>query len=206
MVQSIYLLALLAICRLTASTSAHGEDKAEGAIKIPTYLPMAHANIPTAETDVQISKQVMLSGGELGDQQTLPQHPEILVQGHNVMAPMPTELAIYKGPQAPATTAEPKGSSLTSWNMDFWGQRLGEALELAKIKANEMDLKQVAKDIEAWVEKHPWKAGFYAASALGFFAPEIFSIAALEALGFGAAGVRAGKSMRHVVVVEVVAY
>lgn len=72
------------------------------------------------------------------------------------------------------------------------GLSLGNALELAKVKAMKLDLKQVASDIEVWVEHHPWKAALYGASALGFFAPEIISIPALEALGFGLAGVRAG--------------
>ncbi|KAL8698057.1 MAG: hypothetical protein Q9201_006783 [Fulgogasparrea decipioides] len=57
----------------------------------------------------------------------------------------------------------------------------------------ELDLKHVASDIEMWVEHHPWKAAFYAASAIGFFAPEILSTPALEALGFELAGVRAGS-------------
>ncbi|KAL8771476.1 MAG: hypothetical protein Q9209_003146 [Squamulea sp. 1 TL-2023] len=69
---------------------------------------------------------------------------------------------------------------------------LRKALELAKLKALELDLGQVASDIEVWIQHHPWKAAFYAASAIGFFAPEILSIPALEALGFSFAGVRAG--------------
>lgn len=150
------------------------------------------------DRSLQLSQQVISSSEELADDQTLPQHPEILVQGHNAIIPMPTELAIYEGRQAVVITKETEVLDITLWDMSFWGQPLGEALELAKIKANEMDLKQVAKDIEAWIEKHPWKASFYAASALGFFAPEIFSIGALEALGFGAAGVRFGKSTRCV--------
>ncbi|KAI4247326.1 MAG: hypothetical protein L6R42_009674, partial [Xanthoria sp. 1 TBL-2021] len=76
-------------------------------------------------------------------------------------------------------------SSLGDWS-------LGKALELAKAKALELDLPQVALDIETWVKAHPWKAAFYLASAIGFFAPEILSLPALEALGFGVAGVRAG--------------
>lgn len=72
------------------------------------------------------------------------------------------------------------------------GLSLGKALELAKVKAMELDLKQVASDIELWLQHHPWKAAFFAASAIGFFAPEILSMPALEALGFGIAGVRAG--------------
>ena len=81
------------------------------------------------------------------------------------------------------------------FNTNFWGQSLGKALELAKVKARELQLEQVAIDIERWVEEHPWTAAFYTASALGFFAPEILSIPALEALGFGVAGVRAGTSV-----------
>ena len=77
-------------------------------------------------------------------------------------------------------------------NVDFWSPSLGKALELAKAKAHELNLESVAIDIERLVEEHPWKAAFYTASFIGFFAPEILSIPALEALGFGAVGVRAG--------------
>ena len=156
------------------------------------------------DNPLQHSQQVLSSSEELENHQTLPQHREILVQVHNAITPMPTELAIYENLQAVAETVEEWG--LTLWDMNFWGQPLGEALELAKIKAMEMDLKQVAQDIEAWVEKHPWKAAFYTASALGFFAPEIFSIPALEALGFGIAGVRAGKFDEMCCVFQNVAY
>lgn len=90
-------------------------------------------------------------------------------------------------------------SNIANWepmtgpfDREFWGQSLGKALELAKFKARELHLEQVAADIERWVEEHPWQAGFYAASFVGFFAPAILSIPALEALGFGVAGVRAG--------------
>ena len=180
-----------------ARISADGEDQAHGAINIPTYLRVAHNNQPTAkielDSSLRLSQQVLSSSEELTDHQNLPQHPEILVQGHNAIIPVPTELAVYEGGQAVVKPKETELLDSTLWDMNFWGQPLGEALELARVKANEMDLKQVAKDIEAWIEKHPWKASFYAASALGFFAPQIFSIPALEALGFGAAGVRAGK-------------
>ena len=77
-------------------------------------------------------------------------------------------------------------------------QSLGRALELARAKAEELQLEQVALDIEHWVKRHPYKAAFYTASALSIFAPEILSIPALEALGFGAMGVRAGMSTRSV--------
>ncbi|KAL8908167.1 MAG: hypothetical protein Q9207_000990 [Kuettlingeria erythrocarpa] len=75
----------------------------------------------------------------------------------------------------------------------FNERSLGKALELAKVKATELDLQHVASDIEIWLEHHPWEAAFFFASAIGFFAPEILSIPALEALGFGLAGVRAGS-------------
>ncbi|KAL8676266.1 MAG: hypothetical protein Q9186_007204 [Xanthomendoza sp. 1 TL-2023] len=70
---------------------------------------------------------------------------------------------------------------------------LRKILQLAKTKAEELHLDQVASDIGDWIEHHPWQAAFYAASALGFFAPEILSIPALEALGFAFEGVRAGS-------------
>lgn len=73
-------------------------------------------------------------------------------------------------------------------------QSLKTSLKLAKSKAEELGLVQVATDIQDWLIHHPWKAAFYAASAIGLFAPEILSIPALEALGFGAGGVRAGSS------------
>lgn len=74
---------------------------------------------------------------------------------------------------------------------DCW--MLGTALNLAKTKAQELQLHQVASDIEIWVKAHPWKAAFYLASSISLFAPEILSLPALEALGFGAVGVRAGS-------------
>ncbi|KAL9026358.1 MAG: hypothetical protein Q9196_004967 [Gyalolechia fulgens] len=73
------------------------------------------------------------------------------------------------------------------------GLSLRKSLELAKVKAVELDLQRVASDIAMWLEHHPWKAAFYAASAIAFFAPEILSIPALEALGFVSAGIRAGS-------------
>lgn len=72
-------------------------------------------------------------------------------------------------------------------------QSLKTSLTLAKSKAEELGLHQVAIDIQNWVNHHPWKAAFYAASAIGLFAPEILSIPALEALGFSAEGVQAGS-------------
>ncbi|KAL9631093.1 MAG: hypothetical protein Q9204_004395 [Flavoplaca sp. TL-2023a] len=84
-------------------------------------------------------------------------------------------------------------TSLTTQDISLGYRSLGKALELAESKAKELHLDQVASDIETWVKAHPWKAAFYAASALSFFAPEILSLPALEALGFGFAGVRAGS-------------
>lgn len=106
-----------------------------------------------------------------------PQNPQILLSVDNGYSTMPANLAVHEA-------------------LSVLGS-LGTVLELAKIKAVELDLKQVATDIEIWVEHHPWKAAFYTASAIGFFAPEILSIPALEALGFGAVGVRAGMSALH---------
>lgn len=106
------------------------------------------------------------------DYKAAPQDPQILLSTDDVPLTLPVDLAVHE-----------------AW---FNEPSLGKALELAKVKATELDLKQVASDIGLWLEHHPWKAAFYAASAIGFFAPEILSIPALEALGFGLAGVRAG--------------
>lgn len=113
-------------------------------------------------------------GQDVEDYKVAPEDPQILLSVDHSFATIPTDLAVHKA------------------SLD--GLSLGKALELAKVKAKELDLQQVASDIELWVEHHPWKAAFYAASAIGFFAPEILSIPALEALGFGLAGVRAGTS------------
>lgn len=106
-----------------------------------------------------------------------PQNPQILLSVDDGYSTMSTNLAAHE-------TLSALGS-------------LGTVLELSKVKATELDLQQVATDIEMWVEHHPWKAAFYTASAIGFFTPEILSIPALEALGFGAVGVRAGMSVLH---------
>ncbi|KAL9576478.1 MAG: hypothetical protein Q9203_007741 [Teloschistes exilis] len=103
-----------------------------------------------------------------------PQTPHILFWSNGNPTPVTTDLATVHD------------SSFLGWTS------LGESLELAKIKAQELDLLLVASDIETWIKLHPWKAAFYAASAIGFFAPEILSIPALELLGFGLEGVRAG--------------
>ena len=110
--------------------------------------------------------------GTIGNHEAAPEKPEILLAVNDGYATAAVDLAAY--------------DSLTGLGS------LGTALELAKAKALELDLDQVASEIESWVKHHPWKAAFYTASALGFFAPEILSIPALEVLGFAAAGVRAG--------------
>ncbi|KAL9610000.1 MAG: hypothetical protein Q9167_005273 [Letrouitia subvulpina] len=84
-------------------------------------------------------------------------------------------------------------ASVTAEKATTMSQSLKTSLMLAKGKAEELGLDQVAIDIQNWVNRHPWKAAFYAASAVGLFAPEILSIPALEALGFGVEGVRAGS-------------
>ncbi|KAL8634581.1 MAG: hypothetical protein Q9228_007823 [Teloschistes exilis] len=112
---------------------------------------------------------------------TPPQNPHILVWTNGVPTPIPTNLT-------------------TIHDTSFWGgMSLGEMLSLAKAKALELHLDLVASDIETWIKQHPWKAAFYAASAIGFFAPEIISIPALEALGFGLGGVRAGMVLQSFV-------
>lgn len=85
----------------------------------------------------------------------------------------------------------PTSLAIQDTSLEYWS--LGKALDLAKSKAQELHLDQVASDIETWVKAHPWKTAFYAASAISLFAPEILSLPALEALGFGFVGVRAGE-------------
>ena len=110
--------------------------------------------------------------GTIVNHDAAPEKPEILLAVEDGYAPVVADLAEH--------------DSLTGLGS------LGTALELARAKALELDLVEVASDIEVWVKHHPWMAAFYTASALGFFAPAILSIPALEALGFAAAGVRAG--------------
>ena len=107
-----------------------------------------------------------------GNNELVPERPEILQAVNDGYVTVVTDLAAH--------------DSLTGLGS------LGTALELARAKALELDLPQVASDIEDWVKHHPWMAAFYTASALGYFAPGILSIPALEALGFGAVGIRAG--------------
>lgn len=138
----------------------------------------AQANSILADESAKISlpeaQQPMLDGfaEAVEDYNAAPQNPQILLSTDDTTSTIPVDLAVHE-----------------TW---FNEPSLGKALELAKVKATELDLKQVASDIGIWIEHHPWKAAFYAASALGFFAPEILSLPALEALGFGLAGVRAG--------------
>lgn len=140
--------------------------------------PLNTRQLILAALSTQLSSQrpqaVLQQANELTqlikDSKTSPQ--EILLSVKDGLSTMPTDLVIHD-------------TSLNHWS-------LGKALELAKVKAMELDLPQVALDIEIWVKAHPWKAAFYLASAIGFFAPEILSLPALEALGFGVAGVRAG--------------
>ena len=122
-------------------------------------------------------------------QQAILHHPTdaVIEDIDHYSAPQEILLSVDKGPSTMPT-------SLTTQDISLGYQSLGKALELAKSKAQELHLDQVASDIETWVKAHPWKAAFYAASALSFFAPEILSLPALEALGFGFAGVRAGES------------
>ncbi|KAL8754589.1 MAG: hypothetical protein Q9184_005068 [Pyrenodesmia sp. 2 TL-2023] len=121
------------------------------------------------------AQQPMLYGfaEAVEDYNAAPQDPQILFSTDDAPSTIPVDLAIHE-----------------AW---FNELSLGKALELAKVKATELNLEQVASDIGIWIEHHPWKAAFYTASALGFFAPEILSLPALEALGFGLAGVRAGS-------------
>ena len=108
----------------------------------------------------------------IGNHEAAPENPEILLAVNDGYTAVAIDLAAQ--------------SSLVGLGS------LGTTLELAKAKALDLDLHQVASDIEVWVKHHPWKAAFYTASTLGFFAPEILSIPALEALGFVAVGIRAG--------------
>ncbi|KAI4128081.1 MAG: hypothetical protein LQ341_006714, partial [Variospora aurantia] len=131
-------------------------------------------------TKVGLDEQQQVLGWENGltayvedDKKPPPQGHQILLSVHNGLSTTPIELDVHD-------------ASLN-------GLSLRKALELAKVKAVELGLEQVTSDIGMWIEQHPWKAAFYAASAIGFFAPEILSIPALEALGFASTGVRAGS-------------
>ncbi|KAL9576415.1 MAG: hypothetical protein Q9212_007117 [Teloschistes hypoglaucus] len=111
---------------------------------------------------------------DIKDSDSPPQNPQILIWSNGTLIPMLTDLA-------------------TVHSSSFLGRTSPrESLERAKTKAQELDLLLVASDIETWIKHHPWKAAFYAASAIGSFAPEILSIPALEMLGFSLGGVRAG--------------
>ncbi|KAI4202063.1 MAG: hypothetical protein LQ350_002852 [Teloschistes chrysophthalmus] len=115
------------------------------------------------------------SDSNIKDSDSPPPTPHILIYSNGTPTPIPTNLA-----------------TLHASSLFRGGPSLGESLSLAKTKAQELNLSLVASDIETWIKHHPWKAAFYAASAIGFFAPEILSIPALEMLGFGLGGVRAG--------------
>lgn len=117
-------------------------------------------------------KEMTTSAGNLEDNNQIPQ--QILLSADNGLSTIPADFILHE-----------------ATSLDCWF--LGTALDLAKLKAQELELHQVASDIEDWVKAHPWKAAFYLASALSLVAPEIISIPALEALGFGTAGVRAGE-------------
>lgn len=183
-------LAALAVQRLLAGTFANESNKSQGAQK----RTPADATLIVFYTDhtSRGSQEVLGANGDVEDYQAAPQGPQILVLEGNGYSTKSVDLAVHDDFFALSLAMQPELVE-ASFDLKIWGQSLGKALELAKIKAQELHLEQVAADIEQWVVKHPWKAGFYAASALGFFAPEILSIPALEALGFGAAGVRAGK-------------
>ncbi|KAL8635662.1 MAG: hypothetical protein Q9226_009331, partial [Calogaya cf. arnoldii] len=71
----------------------------------------------------------------------------------------------------PSVSTIPTDLTLHETSLDYW--TLGQALDLAKTEAQQLRLDQVATDIETWVKHHPYKAAFYLASAIGFFAPEI---------------------------------
>ncbi|KAL8812540.1 MAG: hypothetical protein Q9223_007266 [Gallowayella weberi] len=120
----------------------------------------------------------------------------VLYPDHNKIAETDNEAAL---PQILFSTEHPPSPApiphLATIHDDsfFTEASLRDMLELAKTKAEELNLEQVASDIGIWIQRHPWKAAFYAASAIMFFAPEILSIPALEALGFGFIGVRAGS-------------
>ncbi|KAL9032282.1 MAG: hypothetical protein Q9180_006594 [Flavoplaca navasiana] len=122
-------------------------------------------------------------------QQAILHHPteEVMKDTEDSLAPQEILLSVDKGLSTIPT-------SLTTQDISLGYRSLGKALDLAKSKAQELHLDQVVSDIETWVKAHPWKAAFYTASAISFFAPEILSLPALEALGFGFVGVRAGES------------
>ncbi len=144
-----------------------------------------------------LSSDVVASHHEQQQQQHVLQRPD-----HNYLAEDVDSIKDYNAaaPQDPQIliSADDTGFSTIPTNLDVHeasldGMSLGKALEFAQAKAIELGLHQVASDIGIWVQHHPWKAAFYAASALAFFAPGILSLPALEALGFGITGVRAGR-------------
>ena len=154
--------------------------------------------VPYENQPLKGVQRVLQSGNDVEDHGAAPQGPQSLFPAEEY-AVKPIDLAVYNVPLASSVDGKAREvvAKAASVDLHFWGQSLGEVLELARIKAEELGLTSVAIDLEEWVKAHPWKAGFYAASALGFFAPEILSIPALEALGFGVAGVRAGVSVPH---------
>ncbi|KAL8992064.1 MAG: hypothetical protein Q9169_007400 [Polycauliona sp. 2 TL-2023] len=125
-----------------------------------------------------------------GQQRVLLDHPvdgsASRIEDDKAGAPKEILLSIDNG-----LSTVPADQGIHDTSLDVWF--LGQALDLAKTKAVELHLDQVATDIETWVKAHPYKATFYLASALSLVAPEIISLPALEALGFGFAGVRAGS-------------
>ncbi|KAL8980165.1 MAG: hypothetical protein Q9205_004674 [Flavoplaca limonia] len=152
-----------------------------------TYLtiePIEQGELIGECTLEALSEQVVFHD----QQQAILHHPTdaVIEDTEHNLAPQEILISVDKGPSTIPTSLTTQDISLGYWS-------LGKALDLAKSKAQELHLDQVASDIETWVKAHPWKAAFYASSALGFFAPEILSLPALEALGFGFAGVRAGS-------------
>ncbi|KAL8919710.1 MAG: hypothetical protein Q9172_004848 [Xanthocarpia lactea] len=125
------------------------------------------------------------------DHNPLAEHDVDSIKDHNAAAAAPQNPQILISADATSFSTIPTNLDIHEASLD--SMSLGKALELAKAKAIELHLPQVASDIGIWVQHHPWKAAFYAGSAIAFFAPEILSLPALEALGFGIAGVRAGK-------------
>ncbi|KAL8867719.1 MAG: hypothetical protein Q9174_005476, partial [Haloplaca sp. 1 TL-2023] len=115
------------------------------------------------------------------DSDSPPLNPQILSITNTGLTPIPTTLPTHDN------------NRITHHTTNFFYTSLADTLSLAQTKATELDLHEVASDIETWLKAHPWKAAFYAAGAIGFFAPEILSLPALEALGFGITGVRAGS-------------
>ncbi|KAL8846737.1 MAG: hypothetical protein Q9221_008180 [Calogaya cf. arnoldii] len=156
-------------------------------MKIITIALSVLSTMPAAYADHREQTAAPSTDPPSRAQQAILQHPinNIASDAEDKTAPKEIIVSVE-----PSVSTIPTDLTVHETSLNYW--TLGQALNLAKTKAQELHLDQVASDIETWVKHHPYKAAFYLASTIGFFAPEILSLPALEALGFGFAGVRAG--------------